>query len=85
MPSGGLLAGAVLMETTMVMVILSLVLTYKANRWVTIIMAAINIFAVVTGGHGPYYVFFATIEVVCMLLIIWFAWKWKPAVAPNVN
>ena len=85
MPPGDLLAGAILMETAIVMVILSWVLLYKANRWVTIIIGTINLFAVVTGGHGLYYVFFATIEVVCMLLIIWFAWKWKPAVAPNIN
>jgi len=55
-------------------------LPYKANRWVNIIIGAINILFVVTGGHGLYYIFFATVEVVCMLLIIWFAWKWKPAI-----
>ncbi len=80
LPSGGLVLGAIIMETAIVMVILSWVLNYKVNRWVTIIIGAINIFGVVTGGHGPYYVFFATVEVACMLLIIWFAWKWKPAV-----
>ena len=85
MPAGGLLAGAILMETAIVMVVLPWVLTYKANRWVNIIIGAINIFAVVTGGHGLYYIFFATVEVVCMLLIIWFAWKWKPAAAPDIN
>jgi hypothetical protein len=82
LPSGGLVLGAIIMETAIVMVILSWVLNYKVNRWVTIIISAINIFGVVTGGHGPYYVFFATVEVACMLLIIWFAWKWKPAVEP---
>jgi len=76
MPSGGLIAGAILMETSIVMVILPWILPYKVNRWVTILIAAINIFAVVTGGHGLYYVFFASVEVVSMLLIIWFAWKW---------
>lgn len=77
-PPGGLLAGAILMETAIAMVILSWTLPYKANRWVNIIIGAVNIFAVVTGGHGLYYAFFATIEVMCMLLIIWLAWKWKP-------
>jgi hypothetical protein len=80
MPAGGLLAGAIVMETAIAMVILSWVLNYKVIRWVTIIISAINIIGVVTGGHGPYYVFFATVEVACMLLIIWFAWKWKPIV-----
>ncbi|PWB52688.1 MAG: hypothetical protein C3F13_11140 [Anaerolineales bacterium] len=82
LPSGGLVLGAIIMETAIAMVILSWVLNYKIIRWVTSIIAAINIFGVVTGGHGPYYVFFATVEVACMLLIIWFAWKWKPVVEP---
>ena len=76
MPEGGLMAGAILMETSIVMVILPWILNYKVNRWVTIIISAINIFAVVTGGHGLYYAFFATVETACMLLIIWLAWKW---------
>ena len=82
MPAGGLMAGAILMETAIAMVILSWVLNYRANRWVTIIIGAVNILAVVTGGHGPYYVFFAAVEVASILLIIWFAWKWKPAIEP---
>lgn len=76
MPAGGLLAGAILMETGIVMVILPWLLSYKVNRWVTVVAGALNILAVVTGGHGLYYAFFATVEVACMLLIIWFAWKW---------
>jgi hypothetical protein len=82
MPAGGLMAGAIVMETSIAMVILSWVLNYKVNRWVTIIIVALNILGVVTGGHGLYYAFFATVEVVCMLLIIWFSWKWKPVVEP---
>jgi hypothetical protein len=76
MPAGGLVAGAILMETGIAMVVLSWILNYKVNRWVNIIMGALNILAVVIGGHGPYYVLFATVEVACILLIIWFAWKW---------
>jgi len=82
LPAGGLITGAILMETAIAMVILSWLLNYKVNRWVNIIIGALNILAVVTGGHGPYYVFFATVEVACMLLIIWFAWKWKPVSEP---
>jgi len=85
MPPGGLMAGAILMETAIAMVVLSWLLNYKVNRWVNIVIGALNILAVVTGGHGLYYVFFATVEVACMLLIIWFAWKWKPAAEPNPN
>lgn len=83
-PAGVLLAGAVMMETAIVMVILSWVLPYKVNRWVNIIIGILNILAVVTGGHGPYYAFFATMEVACILLIIRFAWKWvNPQVKPE--
>jgi uncharacterized protein DUF6326 len=84
LPAGGLIAGAILMETAIAMVILSWLLNYKVNRWVNIIIGTLNILAVVTGGHGLYYVFFATVEVACMLLIIWFAWQWKPAVTPTI-
>jgi len=76
MPAGGLVVGAILMETSIAMVILSWILNYKVNRWVNIVIGTLNILYVVRGGHGPYYVFFATVEVACMLLIIWFAWKW---------
>ncbi len=76
MPSGGLLAGAILMETSIAMVLLSRVLKHGVNRWANIVISVINIVAVVMGGQGLYYVFFATIEVVCMLFVIWYAWKW---------
>jgi len=79
MPAGGLVAGAILMETAIAMVILSWILNYKVNRWTNIVIGSLNIIAVVTGGHGLYYVLFATAEVVCMLLFIWFAWKWTGA------
>ena len=77
LPAGGLIAGAILMETSIAMVILPWILNYKVNRWVTIVIGALNILAVVTGGHGLYYAFFATVEVVSILLIIRFAWKWN--------
>lgn len=82
---GFLLAGAIVMVTSIVMVILSWVLNYKVNRWVTIVIGAFMIQQIIAGGHGMYYVFFATVEVACILLIIWFTWKWKPAVAPNIR
>ena len=80
MPTGGLLAGAIVMETSIAMVILSWVLSYKVNRWVTIIIGVFMIVQIVTGGHGLYYLFFESIEVACILLIIWFTWKWKSVV-----
>jgi hypothetical protein len=77
LPDGGLLMGAILMETAIAMVILTWVLPHKANRLINIIFAVLNIIAVVTGGHGAYYLFFASLEVAAMLLIIWYSWMWK--------
>ncbi len=82
LPAGGLIAGAILMETAIAMVILPWLLNYKVNRWVNIVIGVLNILAIVTGGHGLYYVFFAAVEVASILLIIWFAWKW---VSPHVK
>jgi len=82
MPAGGLLLGAIVMETSIAMVVLSWVLNYKVNRWVTSIIGVLMIWQIIIGGHGPYYVFFATVEVACIMLIIWFSWKWKPVVEP---
>ena len=74
MPPGGLLAGAILMETPIAMVLLSRVLKHRANRWANIIVGGINMVAVIVGGQGPFYIFFAAIEVMCISLIVWYAW-----------
>ena len=59
------------------MVLLSRLLQRKTNRWANIIVGVINIVAVIAGGQQrPYYIVFAAIEVVCMSLIVWYAWKW---------
>jgi hypothetical protein len=85
MSAGFLLAGAIVMVISIAMVILSWVLNYKVNRWVTIVVGAFMIINIVTGGHGLYYVFFETLEVAFILLISWFTWKWKPAVASGIS
>ena len=74
---GFLLFAAIMIEIPIAMIILSRVLKYRANRWANIIAGAVTI-AFVIGGGSTYlhYLFFATIEVVCMLLIVWYAWKW---------
>jgi len=59
------------------MIFLSRVLKYRANRWANIIAGVITIVFVVGGGSLIlHYIFFATIEVVLIALIIWYAWKW---------
>jgi hypothetical protein len=72
-----MLGGAIMLEIPIVMIFLSRILKYKVNRWANIIASVITIAYVVGGGIlYPHYIFIATIEVVCMLLIVWFAWKW---------
>lgn len=82
---GFLLGAAILMETAIAMVLLSRMLKHTANRLLNIIVGALHTAAVLAslfvGTPALYYLFFATIEIVCTLLIVWFAWNWKPAAA----
>ena len=74
---GLLLVFAILLEIPIIMIILSRVLKYSINRWANIIGAVITIiFIIGMGSPDLHYIFFASIETICMLLIIWFAWKW---------
>lgn len=78
---GFLLRAAILMETAIVMVLLSRVLKYRANRWANIIAGIIHTTAVfasmfVGTPPAPYYLFFGSIEIATTLYIIWYAWKW---------
>lgn len=73
-----MLVFAILLEIPIAMIFLSRVLKYRANRWSNIIASAITILFVIGGGSAYlHYYFFATIEVVCMLVIIWYSWKWN--------
>ncbi len=73
-----MLGGAIMMEIPVAMIILSRVLKYGVNRWVNII-AGIFTIAYIWGGAAsyPHYIFIATIETFCLLLIIWNTWKWR--------
>lgn len=78
---GFMLGAAILMETAIVMVLLSRVLPHKANRWANIIAGVIHttaVFGSMFVGTAPslYYLFFGSIEIATTLFIIWTAWKW---------
>ena len=74
---GFLLIAAIFLEIPIAMIFLSRVLKYRANRWANIVAGVITILFVIGGGSTYLsYIFFATVEVVCMLLIVWYAWKW---------
>jgi Sec-independent protein secretion pathway component TatC len=72
-----LLVFSILLEIPIAMIVLSRILQHRANRWANIVAAVITILFVIGGGSAYLsYLFFATIEVACMLLIIWYAWNW---------
>lgn len=86
------LAGAtVLMEIPIAMILFSRLLPLRANRLANIVAA--SIVTLVNGfltfippliGLGkppalPEYLFFATIETICTVAIVWQAWNWREA------
>ena len=73
-----MLVGAIMLEIPVAMIILSRVLKYGVNRWVNIVASLVTI-AYIWGGMSsyPHYIFIASIETICLLLIIWFAWTWR--------
>jgi hypothetical protein len=73
-----LLVFSVLLEIPIAMVFLSRVLKQNVNRWANIISGIITILFVIGGGNTSLsYIFFASIEVVGMAFIVWYAWRWK--------
>jgi hypothetical protein len=72
-----LLVFSILLEIPIAMVLLSRILKPRANRWANIVASVVTILFVIGGGSTYLsYIFFATVEVACMLLIIWYAWNW---------
>jgi hypothetical protein len=79
---GFFLTAAILMEIPMAMVLLSMVLKYKANRWSNIIAGTIMTvvqFSSLFIGSAPtiYYMFFSIVEIACTTSIVWLAWRWR--------
>ncbi len=73
-----LLVLSILLEIPIAMIVLSRLLKHKANRLVNLIAGIITILWVIGGGNtSASYIFFAAIEIVCMLVIVWYAWTWK--------
>ncbi len=72
---GLLLMFAILLEIPIAMIFVSRVLKPEANRWANTVAAVITTAFVVGGGSLTlHYVFFATVEIGCMALIVWSAW-----------
>lgn len=79
-----LLIAAMVTEVSIAMVFLSRLLKPGLNRWANMIGAVITILWVIGGGSLTLpYIWFASIEVVCALVIIWLAWQWRSLAAPS--
>jgi len=89
LPPWALMGSAVLMEIPIAMIVASRLLSFRANRLANIIagtlLTLINGFLTFVApllgwGRPPAfaeYLFFATIETVCTVAIVWQAWKWS--------
>ena len=83
---GLLVVSAIVLEIPIAMILLSRVLRDRVNRSANIIAGALTITFVVFGGSRTLtYMFFATIEVACMSLMIWYAWTWPNPVSHSSN
>ena len=69
-----MLGAAILMQVPTLMVLLSRVLKHGLNRWANIVASLVTIAFIIGGAASyPHYLLIATIEVVCLLRIVWLA------------
>ena len=85
---GFLLGTAIMFEIPFLMIVLSWVLKYRANRWANIIAGTLFVLAQIgslfLGAPSPAYIFYVVFEIAALLLIVWNAWKWRyPEVKPE--
>ena len=78
---GFLLGTAMMFEIPFLMIVLSWVLKYRANRWANIIAGTLFVLAQIAslflGAPSPAYIFYiARSKLQALLLIVWNAWKW---------
>lgn len=81
MPMGEVTTFAILMETSVAMVLLARVLPYRSNRWANVIAGIIHTALAawsLTGSTPAHYtVMFMGPAIACTLFIIWYAWTWR--------
>ena len=79
--AGFLLGTAIMFEIPFLMIVLSWVLKYRANRWANIIAGTLfvvtQLSSLFLGAPSPMYIFYSTMEIAGLLLIVWNAWKWR--------
>ncbi|MFX0203758.1 MAG: DUF6326 family protein [Candidatus Hodarchaeota archaeon] len=79
-----LYASALIMVPPIVMIFLSLTLSYPVNRWANIILGIVYtgiILGMLLMDPSVPYLVYGSVEVVLTALIVWYAWKWsKPEI-----
>lgn len=79
--AGFLLGTAIMFEIPFLMIVLSWVLKYRVNRWANIIAGTLFVVAQISslflGAPSPAYIFYSTVEIAGLLLIVWFAARWR--------
>jgi hypothetical protein len=74
-----LLSSVMLMTIPTLMVVLSLTLPAKANRYANIGVGAFHVFlalGLAAGEVNAYYLFGSAVEAVLLSGVVWIAWKW---------
>lgn len=84
-----LLIAAFILEAAMIMIIFARVLPYKINRVLNVTVAVIQTLTVIAslfvGESTIYYRFFACVETITSVFIIWYAWRWTESAVDNAS
>lgn len=83
-----ILAGLVSVTIPALMIFISTALPAKLNRWANMIVAAVYVpytLFNLSGGAWIHMIFGAVVEVVLLLLIIYYAWNWPRLVLNREN
>lgn len=84
-----LLGAGVLVEIPIAMVLLSRILSPRANRWANIgagtFMTAVQLLSLGVKAPALYYLFFSVIEIACTSAIVWYAAMWRKAERANLS
>jgi hypothetical protein len=73
-----LLVAAVFIQVAIAMIYLSKALPRRANRIVNTVAALLTSIFILGGGSlSPHYIFFASIEILCLGYIVILVWRWS--------
>ena len=80
LPEALLLGAAVVLQIPIAMIFLTHILDLKVNRWANIAAAVITAGMIVNNNLTPDLddAFFAVVECAALLLVGWYAWRWRP-------